>query len=100
RAGEAGCRHLNGSWPRRAANGSVFGEIGEVALGSPIPAHPGDGVLPPTLHLFEGTGVRVIAARDHISEMTILCLDDRVSRVSLQLTVTRPTQLFACHRFH
>jgi hypothetical protein len=32
--------------------------------------------------------------------MAILCLDDRVSRVSLQPIVTRPTQLFARHRFH
>ena len=57
-------------------------------------------MLPPTLHLLEGTGVRVIAVCDHFSEMTILCLDDHVSRVSLQPMVTRPTQLLARHRFH
>jgi hypothetical protein len=79
---------------------SVFGEIGEVALDSPIPTHPGDGVLPPTLHRLEGTGVRVIATCNHIFQMTILCLDDRVSRVSLQPIVTRPTHLLTCHRLH
>jgi hypothetical protein len=32
--------------------------------------------------------------------VTILRLDDLVGRVSLQPMVTRPTQLFARHRFH
>jgi hypothetical protein len=32
--------------------------------------------------------------------MTILGLDDRISRVSLQPMVTRATELLACHRFH
>jgi hypothetical protein len=44
--------------------------------------------------------VRVIAAGDHFLEMTILCLDDRVGRVSLQPMLTRPTQLLARHCLH
>src|SRR5262249_21161543 len=80
--------------------GSAFWELGDVSLGRPIPAPPRDGMPPPALHVLEGTGVRVIAARDHLSEMTILGLDDRVSRLALQPMVTRPTQLLACHRLH
>src|SRR3954451_20535831 len=79
---------------------SVFGQLGKVALGRPVPAHPGDRVLPPALHLLEGAGVRVVAACDHVSQMTILRLDDRISRVSLQPMVTRPTQLLTRHRLH
>src|SRR5690348_14170960 len=57
-------------------------------------------MLPPPLHRLQATGVRVIAAGDHLSEMTILCLDDPVSRVSLQPIVTRTTELLTCHRLH
>src|SRR5437762_936148 len=80
--------------------GSVFGKIGEVALHSPIPAHARDGMLPPALHLLQGTGVRVIAGGDDLLEVMVLRLDDSVSGFALQPKLTRPTQLVARHRLH
>src|SRR5438105_11013550 len=80
--------------------GSVFGELREVTLDSPIPTHPRDGMLPPTLHLLQGTDVRVIARGDDLLEVLVLRLDDSVSGVALQLKITRPTQLVTRHPLH
>src|SRR5207248_10735565 len=79
---------------------SVFGEIGEVTLDGSIPAHPRDGMLPPTLHRFQGARVRVIAGCDDLVEVTVLRLDDSVSGFTLQPNVARPTQLLTRHRLH
>src|SRR4051795_12258047 len=69
---------LRGTLPKRVRRfeRSVFGQIGEVALGRLVPTHPRDRVPPPGLHGLERTRVRLVAARDDFFEMAILGLDD------------------------
>src|SRR5690349_13082636 len=85
---------------RLGGSASVLRKSREVALGRPVPAHAGDGVPPPVLHLVEGFGVRVVAARHHVLQMAVLGLDDCVGGITVQAMVARTSQLLACHGLH
>ena len=45
-------------------------------------------MLPSTLHYPQGGFVRLVTARDHFSQMAILCLYDIISGVSLVSEIT------------
>ncbi len=69
----------------RARTTSVVGECGEVALGVAVPAHPGDRVLPATLHRLQSAGMRIVTGRDHVFTVTILRLNDLVGPIAARL---------------
>src|ERR1039458_483702 len=79
---------------------SAFGKSSKVTLGLPIPPHAFDGVLPPALHLLQGTFVRRVTLSDHLLEMTILRLDDLVCGHALVRRIARATQLLTRHGLH
>src|SRR5665213_2913066 len=99
-------RRSPGSWctappgTRGVLTPSAFGKVGKITLGLPIPTHAFDGLLPPALHLPQGTFVRRVTAGDHLFEMTVLRLDDLVGGRSLMRSVTRPTKLLTRHGLH
>lgn len=55
---------------------------------------------PPTLHVLQGSLVRIVTALDHFPQVAVLCLDDLVSARALMREITRSTHLLAGHRFH
>src|SRR5450631_5028 len=57
---------------------SALGKGGKIALGLPIPPHSFDGILPPALHLLQGTFVTRVAVGHQLLEMSILRLDHLV----------------------
>jgi hypothetical protein len=79
---------------------SVFGKSSKITLGLSVPTHSGNGMLPPTLHLFQSWPVRFVAAGDHFFQMAVFGLYDLIGGISMELEVTGSTQLFACHCFH
>lgn len=58
--------HLPRISPPATRQSSIFGKSSKITLGSPIPRHSRQGILPPTLHILQGTLVRVITACDHL----------------------------------
>jgi hypothetical protein len=80
--------------------GSVIRESGEVALSRPIPAHPGNGMLPSSFHVLQSASVRLIAILNCLTQVGVLKLDDLIRRVSAERVIARPAQLPACDRFH
>jgi len=79
---------------------SVFGKSSKIALGLPIPPHSFDGILPPALHLIQGTFVRCVTRGDHFLEMSVLRLYDLVCGHAMVRKIARATQLLAGHRLH
>ena len=75
-------------------------DASSTALGSPVPAHSGDGVLPPAFHFPEGGLVLVVTAVNHFAEVSVLGLDDLVSGGPLVCEVAGPSELFARHCLH
>ena len=51
---------------------SVLGKCGEAAFGALVPTPSGDRVLPPTLHLLPGAGVRLGAGSIHVLELLLV----------------------------
>ena len=98
-------RRWNVIHPRSAKSrgvdlGSIFGKSSEITLGFPIPPHSRYGMLPPALHLLQGTFVRFIATRDDFAQVLILRLYDLISSISVEREITWSTQLSTRHCFH
>src|ERR1700684_4637882 len=92
------------AWPYLTAPSpkglSVVGQGREITLGFPVPAHPRHGMLPPVLHLFQRTFVRLIARGDRFVQMLVLGLYDLVGGVAVKFELTRSAQLLAGHGRH
>ena len=85
---------------KRLDDRSVFAKSGEITLGFPIPPHSCNGIFPPTLHLLQGTCVRVITPRDNFLQVLILHFYNLISGISTEREITWSTQLFTRHCFH
>jgi hypothetical protein len=57
-------------------------------------------MLPPTLHLLQGTLVRIITTCDHFLEMAVLRLNHLISGGSVVRQITWSTHFFAGHCLH
>src|SRR5580704_5181 len=79
---------------------SVLGEGSEVPLRLPVPPHARKWMLPPPLHLLQGSFVRGVAACNRLLQMPVLCLYDLICGLPVVGEITRPTQLSARHRLH
>ncbi len=79
---------------------SVFGKGGKITFGLFVPAHSRNGMLPPTLHVLQGTVVRVIASGDRLFHMLILRFYDLISGISMELQIAWSPQLPTRHCLH
>jgi hypothetical protein len=57
-------------------------------------------VLPPALHVLQGTLVHLIPSSDRFLQMLILRFYDLIRRISMEWQITWSAQLFACHCLH
>ena len=57
-------------------------------------------MLPPALHLLQGTFVRFIATGDDFVQVLVLRLDDRISGISAEREIAWSAQLFTRHCLH
>jgi len=69
----------------------AFGKGSKITLGVLIPAHSCYGMLPPTLHRFQGTAMRLITLSDHFFQMLVLPLYHLVSGIAMEREIAWST---------
>jgi hypothetical protein len=57
-------------------------------------------MLPPALHVLQGTLVHLITSSDRFLQMLVLRLYDLIRRISMERQITWSSQLFAGHCLH